>query len=937
MLSRGNSEASARLRRAKSSASIRTRRSLPDAPDPFSAKEQALAAAFHAYGHSSASEISQRASYNTVSQHRQANAGQPLTRSKSIRFAGPAALPGQGVPITIKANQPLQLDHESRHGSIHPRLRHKASSIQPDGALKTNLPPHGEYVETRVASQPSSYRRLRKSRSMFNPGLWSNVTVSSAAKNQTQHSSGFTGQQAGSRLGRSLSFLRPSMERSPSEASAADGRQSEAVGLARDQYFRHLEQQKLDHQPSMANALNRRRSQKTFRKSVRTSSANSYGSTVGSAPSSTLQQTDQKGIGGRARDLSSTFKHRLKRVFNRSSGEGATFPAQQLRATRPHWGNPATPYASSNLKGSITESLHNSELGLRDPEKDDSLYIDRQRGSLAGSIRNVGGELINETAQSGVTSWTNSTAADTVSSQHGPGFDRLSIIRETGGVPSQHGITPSAEVGSQGQQRKTSLFAKLQQRMARSSNGILMELPLGTAGETSNRSLTGLEATSSNHSHTSGPHSNVAGIHNRSESLTSAMEHSPSANMEQHESSSTDFPTVRTETPRGAAVKGPSPKRPFCESKSTFFPHSSHIERSRTSPFRQAMQSSGYTDRKRTTDIVSDNPGKTQQDSYLSATNGIRDRSLTRSESIYSRTSSGNTPKPLDSPSSVARMETSWERYTATLPPRINLEDRRKASTAETRTAKEMGHKKEHAEISGADTDLGRLHLSTPMLKDPTISPCIGVDTRPSLRQSSSQPMIDRFPLMSISPQPKCNNIPHRPFNSSRSIAAKAKESENRPPRSNKGSEAATSQRLGSGLSSAQNTTKEALRHYHETRHDTVGLFATSLKASPVPTSTPSPHNRSSPERIARLRRMQSNHTLGSKQPRQTNPAASSVPRQPIAEPGSPKNQASGRGDHALKAGLHRDQMDPSSGGSKMVDLFLSNRLDLSSDDAVFI
>ncbi|KAL8651387.1 MAG: hypothetical protein Q9226_004727 [Calogaya cf. arnoldii] len=934
MLSRGNSEASARLRRAKSSASIKTRRSLqtePDVPDPFVAKEQALAAAFHAYGRANASDIHSRTSLETASQSRNLNVEQPLTRSKSIRFAGPTAPPGQGVPITMRATPLTHAEHETRRRNLHPRLRRQTSSIQADDAFTTALPSHGEYVEARVASQPSSYRRLRKSKSMFSQGLWTNATASSASRSQTQHASDFTGQQAGSRLGRSLSFLRPSMERSQSQATVSTAAQSQAVGLARDQYFRQLEQQRLTSQPSYGNALSPRRSQKTFRKSVRTSSANSSGSAVGSAPSSTGPQTGRMGIGGRARDLSSTFRNTVKRVFNRSSEEGGTFPAQQLRATRPHFGDPATPFASSYPEDPTAESPHNDGLGLQDLARGDSLYVPRRRGSLVGSVHRAGGDVNDETAQSRVSSWTNSTAANTISSKHGSGSNRLSIIPESGGVLSPHGSLPQAEAGSQSQRRKTSLFSKLQQKIAKSNSAVPSEPPDAVSGDTLDRFLTGPETNPSSSAHTSGPHSRFPSDPNRSGSPTFVTPNrTSSANVQQHGKASHGAATVQTDTLQGAA-KEPSPKRPLRESKSTFFPQSTHIERTRTSPFRQAMQSNEYADRKWGTDSGFSPVETSEKVPFSSAANGIRNRSLTRSESIYSRTSSGDTPQPVDSHSSLAQMETGWERYLATIAPKISLEDRGRASAAETKTARDIGHRREHAEISGTDTDLGRLHLSTPMLKDPLASPRIGLGVRPPPRKMSSQPMIDRFPLMNINPRPNTNNIRHKPLDSPRTVTANASEDENRHPtdHSEKRTENPT-------LSSTQNSTREVFLQHNVSKNDRIGLYATPVKVGPLPTSTPSSRNRSSPERIARLRRMQSNYPMGSSNIRK-NSGPPSRPRELMSESGGQDSQDTKRDDSVHKRG---SPMVLGSGGSKLVDVFLSNRMDTSSDtgdDVVFI
>ncbi|KAL8767788.1 MAG: hypothetical protein Q9209_005782 [Squamulea sp. 1 TL-2023] len=828
---------------------------------------------------------------------------------------------------------PAHVENDSRRRSLHPRLRPQDSSIQDEDGFMTALPSHGEYIETRVASQPSSYRRLRKSKSMFNTGLLSNVHMSSASRNPTQYKSRNTDQQAGSRLGRSLTFLRPSMERTPSQATISTAAQSEAVGLARDQYLRQIELQSSNNQPSTQNVLNRRRSQKSFRKSVRTGSGNSSGGALGSPTSPVGPQRELKGIGGRARVLSLTLKDRFKRVFNRSSEEGGAFPAQQLRATRQHFGDPATPYAPSNPLYLATESPHVSTLVSTDREKCDSLHIPRRRSSLVDSVRTAGDGPNDETAQSRVTSWTNSTAANTVSSHNGPTSKRLSIIQETGGIPLQHGSSQQAEASSQRQPRKTSLYAKLQQRMAKSNSIPQSDPSHDDAGDTSTRLDTSAETTSlkrGNNSEAFGPRPSNQ---DRPEPQSSvAPKYTSSANIQQHEPILHEAPPVRTEKLQIDA-KESSPKRPLRESKSTFFPQSTRIERTRTSPFRQAMHSSGQSDKKYGTDMTSSPPERISKPSYLSASTGIRDRSLTRSESIYSRTSSGDTPEPLDSPTSLAHIETGWNRYLATIPPKIQLEDRLPPSAAEAKYAMELGHKREHAEISGADTDLGRLHVSTPMLRDSLVRPRIGGAIGPSPSHVSSQPMIERFPLMSINPQPNVNNVPQKPVDNARIVAASARENENRPPpnRPEKSTDNSSSQRLRSSIPSSQIPSKEATIQHSASKNDRTGLYATPVKVSPLPGLTPTSHSRSSPERIARLRRMQSSYTIGSSSFRK-NTGIPFGPRQLAHEYGNQENRDPMQIEFIQRGGLQGEPMSPGLGGRKMLDLFLSDRREPSSD-----
>ncbi|KAL8728391.1 MAG: hypothetical protein Q9166_005435 [cf. Caloplaca sp. 2 TL-2023] len=929
MLSRGNSEASARLRRAKSSASIKTRRSLqiePDIPDPFVAKEQALAAAFHAYGRANASEIPSRGSFETTSQYRTPHIEQHLTRSKSIRFAGSTAQPGHRVPITMRAAPPNLVDLESRRRSLHPELRRQNSSIQGEDGFMTALPSHGEYVETRVASQPSSYRRLRKSKSMFTPGLLSSAALSTVPRSNTQATLETTGQHAGSRLGRSFSFLRPNVERGSFKEVSSDAMQSEAIGLARDQYRRQLEQQASNTRPGKPNQVIRRRSQKTFRKSVRTSSGNSYGSTVESPTSSAGGRIERKGLGGRARDLSSTFKNRFKRVFNRSSEEEAIFPAQQLRATRPHFGNPTTPYATSDSQHQTSESLNNSTPDPMNVEKADILHIPRRRSSRAGSVGGANGDLNDHNAQSRVTSWANSTAANTVSSHQTLGPKRLSIIREGDGAPSRLGSLQQPGIDSQSQPRKSSLYAKLQQRIAKSNNISQSNTPHVDNDNTPDYFTISADMATPSNSVTPEARNGIPNDQAQTRPMKPASGiHNSEVHSKEHIPASQHAKVVRMDT-KAENVKGQSPKRPLRESKSMFFPQSTRIDRTRTSPFRQAMQSSGRSEKTLGTNVASSPLEKLGKSSYLSAPSRERDRSLTRSESVYSRTSSGDTPPPPGSSTSLARLENDWEPFVATIPPNVKLEDRLQASATETSIARRTGHKKEHAQIDGDDTDLGRLQPSISIIKGSSVSSRTGIENRPLPGHTSSQPMVERFPLMSISTQANANNDEQMPPISRRVTTRYTSENENRPPtnRLGKDIENLNVKRLGASPASPRNRSQEGSEQH---KGDRSGLLATPPKIGSLPAISPTSHSRSSPERIARLRRMQSSNTMGSPSLRRHFES-------------SPKTYAATRDSPGYRGGLRGDQIGLASDGRKLVDVFLSNRAKSPSDggeDTVFI
>ncbi|KAL8690117.1 MAG: hypothetical protein Q9218_004366 [Villophora microphyllina] len=875
MLSRGNSEASARLRRAKSSAAIKTQRSYLESriPDPLLGKEQALAAAHHAFGRASGSEVSSRPSSEAALQSRPGPYEPLLTRSKSIRFAGPAALPRRELPITMRAAPAAHHIYDSRRQSLHPKLRRHHSFVHGDDSAMTALPAHAEDVETQVASQPSSFRRLRKSRSMFipqgtslfpAPRSWSSqkrtptdVTINNPDQ-QRVHST--------SRMGQSFSFLRPNTERGPPTAASSKAPQSEAVGLARDQYIRQLEQQRTGQQLALEDTATRRRPQKVFRKSVRTSSGASHDSAADPTTSPRGKRIERKGIGGRARDLSSSFKHRLKRVFNRPTETESTFPAQQLHATRQHFDDAAKSDSPQTSQPQPADSLYDITPDRGSPRQRDVLHILRKRASLVGSFKSSHGDGDADNDKSRVTSWADSTAANTVAIRQESGRKRLSIIRENGAAPVNLGSHTAS--GSTTHRRLSSSVTVPTFTSASSHQ------TYGTPRQVSN-DLGQVQPTS-----------------------PTGMVSAPTP-MVNETTSDPQTPDNKRTTPQEEEATESSPKRPLRESRSMFFPQTTRIERTRTSPFRQVMQSSGRSQEPQPATGISSPLEGMDKAPYLSAPSRNRDRSLTRSESVYSRSSSGSTPQPFDSYTASAQLEKRAEDQVTTESVATRLRDGESPAAAPVMTSKEYssahrrgsmpgesllsdtreppkhpleiiptkkrtGHKREHAQIHEDDTDIGRLQSSTNEIKDPLASVPIGLIDRTRLRYISSQPMIDRFPLMSIKPQANANNIDRRPHVNPRASNLSATENENRHPnsRNSQSPSKLNVQSPGANIVSADSHPKDLSQQPNGSRNDRIGLHVSPRNSSRWAVSNATP--RSSPERLARLRRMQSSNTLRS-------------------------------------------------------------------------
>ncbi|KAL8873348.1 MAG: hypothetical protein Q9174_001168 [Haloplaca sp. 1 TL-2023] len=743
----------------------------------------------------------------------------PLTRSQSIRFAGPSAVPQRTQEITRRAPAASHHDQRPSRQSLHTGLRRHQSFLHEDGGALTALPSNSEYVETRVASQPSSYRKLRKSKSMFaaqstplSAILQSGDSAQAELKWANQQ-----GAQTGSRLGRSFSFIRPNANKRTSNTMSSQATHNEAVGLARDQYLHQLEQQRAGQQASNGDQAARRRVQKTFRKSVRTSSANSLGTCGRSTSSQAGDRIDRRSIGGKAREFSSSFKNKLKRVFIRSSEHGGTFPAQQLHASRPHFGNVPGPYVQPDAPGQPVESLHDADPERSSPRQPSILHVLRHRVSLAGSLKSADSDKVTDRGNSRVTSWADSTDANAVDLRQTSGPKRLSIIRETGGGPSQLGsfhvaMSPQGVVASS-------------RDLESSIRGQAPKAPLGITS--SQDTIEGLAQTAS---------------------LTAKEKEDESSGPLILKGRSVDAPRPDPTVP--------SPKRPLRESKSMFFPQSTHIERSRTSPFRQAMQSSAQSDDVQCEGPLRKPPNMADMASYLSAPSRSRDRSMTRSPSVYSRSSSGDNPQEVNTCTTVGGVDKGEKTDAAITLPAMALDDTQLCPMTKQPLSKDpmafanrsnpSRHKRERAQIHGDDSSIGTLHTPVEASTSFFAGRPISLENRTRLKHQSSQPMIDRFPLMVTKPQAHQLRATPEPF----------VESENHHPsgRTNNYTASLTGKR-----SEASNTPVSKCAQ----------VFKQDSTASPQSTNvrlktSPASHSRSSPERLARLRRMHSSRTLGS-------------------------------------------------------------------------
>ncbi|KAL4992023.1 hypothetical protein BDW68DRAFT_118458 [Aspergillus falconensis] len=305
-----------------------------------------------------------------------------------------------------------------------PPARHRASSSidssENDQPWSAALPSISEFgaVEDRIASLPSSYRRLRKSRSMFSTrqrsshipyGIVSpqSYSPSIASRGQTSDPP-----RLYRTLRRSMSFLRSDNPRNTLRHTKS---QDVSVQLARSQY-----QQDIMSSPDstvwgplpMAKV---RREHKPFRKTCRGTTAPD-GISIAEASLEPLKASHSI---GKARAFSTTIKKGIKRVLGLSRNASEHGKAHASPSSSRQWGGSPSTVVSNETDcpggcAAVNDRMH--ELTDAQPP-----MIRRMQSSASLA-----------TSRSRVTSWADSTAANTIATPKTGVQQRLPIVSEQG-------------------------------------------------------------------------------------------------------------------------------------------------------------------------------------------------------------------------------------------------------------------------------------------------------------------------------------------------------------------------------------------------------------------------------------------------------------------------------------------------------------------------
>lgn len=292
-------------------------------------------------------------------------------------------------------------------------------------------------LDGRISSLPSSYRRLRKARSMFStrqptisrlPQGISSETFGCGprASQEGQEASIETPRMQGS-LRRSMSFLRGGGIQ-PSRSIRHAQSQDASIQLARTQFSQ-------SRKPSLTN-LKPRREHKPFRRTFRSASGSVMDDT--GTPCSERSKNSAK-IHGRARTFSSTIKKGLKRVLGISKPPEEHVSANDLPVDQPQWDD----FQSSSVANQdyAPDSDFDSPIQEYSPARPPTMRSARSTDSLA-------------TSRSRVTSWADSTAVPTITNRKPGDRNPLSIINENeiqtpGGRSRQGSPRPNTSVDGQ--------------------------------------------------------------------------------------------------------------------------------------------------------------------------------------------------------------------------------------------------------------------------------------------------------------------------------------------------------------------------------------------------------------------------------------------------------------------------------------------------------
>lgn len=425
MLPHSSSNAGHQLRRAKSTASARTRRSQPSVssfPDDPAIKEQALIAAMAAFENANGKEIPRssldrselqrrrsqktRASEGEGSHFQASNLGRRQSGKRLSADSSGARAQGSARRSTIAS------------ASSASTTEHHRQQFTTQTPINTNSAP-----SKREASS-LTFRRIRKSRSLYSPDSQqrvASVTESlfhgQAPVDPAVHSAEATLRsilETDQTTELTTEFLLRT--RNPSYQVDAN------VSKARDAHLNQFQKQSIRHRPSFMFTPFRKRQDKVEAQYTGSSDNGVTYDHIVSSPLPPVPGTQRKSS-QETRATSVSIKDRIRRVFRKSTVP-QNLPVQHVEATRQHFGDQLT---EKNQAHGRVDSRQNAYRAVQSQNSQLQDSLDPRKQSVRASSP-VGSDATLGTSKSRVTSWTDSTITATAASRCS---NRLDSIQET--------------------------------------------------------------------------------------------------------------------------------------------------------------------------------------------------------------------------------------------------------------------------------------------------------------------------------------------------------------------------------------------------------------------------------------------------------------------------------------------------------------------------
>ncbi|RSL68603.1 hypothetical protein CEP54_002704 [Fusarium duplospermum] len=414
----------------------------------------------------------------------------------SVRFAGPAAArPRRNLALRASEGRDSPTKATSRINVFGNTSARPSSTM----SFHTDRPAHYSLTRQDAASMPFSFRKLRKSRSMYTSSRATTANASSysmpakgrlppthslykAPNNENEPPKNATSDATGLRASASMRFPKNHQGMAASRLNSC-AENDVVVRLAREMYCEHMEEQeRLQAQPSASVQLRNRRSEGStgLRKSLRNSSNNS---TVLSSAFSVNGTSvfKQQGLRKTARKVSNGLRSKLKGLFNRGKSASGSEKREGDQGTDGNDSDGDTCLHTSNDEGTEEASMFRVSSHIPSMHGTTSNQQPRSRKGSFESIENAEQQVSDD--RSRVTSWTNSVT-NTVSSTEMLGEwerQRLSAIKEDGMHISSSSARPTGLDGREAGTKYLHSLSALSLPTRRNSTGSDRDIQLGDA------------------------------------------------------------------------------------------------------------------------------------------------------------------------------------------------------------------------------------------------------------------------------------------------------------------------------------------------------------------------------------------------------------------------------------------------------------------------